>query len=214
MTNHSSAARCMIAAALVLASAVPATARAQEAPRATRETIQALKQGGYVLYMRHAASDTSKPDRAPEVDLKDCATQRPLSDDGRRQAAHIGKAIRALGIPIGEILVSPYCRVKETAELAFGGSYTVRPSLRSTSNMSEAGKGPLLEDLRALLAKPVPHGGNRLLLSHNAPLMDAVGIFPKPEGVVLVFRPNGKGGADRVATITPDEWDRLSDSLR
>ena len=202
------------AAAVVLASAALVNGYAQEAPHATGETIRSLKQGGYVLYMRHAASDTSKPDRAPDVDLKDCATQRPLSDKGRLQAAYIGQAIRALGIPIGEVLVSPYCRVRETAELAFGGSYTVRPSLMSTSNLSEKEKRPLLEDLRALLAKPVPDGTNRLLLSHNAPLMDAVGIFPKPEGVVLVFRPNGKGGADHVATITPDAWDGLTASLR
>src|ERR1017187_3249992 len=68
------------AAAVVLASAALVNGYAQEAPHATRETIRSLKQGGYVLYMRHAASDTSKPDRAPDVDLRDCATQRPLSD--------------------------------------------------------------------------------------------------------------------------------------
>lgn len=195
------------AAALVLASAALVNGYAQEVPRTTRETFQALKQGGYVLYMRHAASDTSRQDRAPGVDLKDCATQRPLSDEGRRQAARIGKAIRALGIPIGEVLVGPYCRTKETADLAFGPHYTVRPSLMTTSNLPEREKRPLLEDLRALLAKPVPDGTNRVLLSHNAPLMDAVGIFPKSEGIVLVFRPNGIGGADHVATITPGEWD-------
>lgn len=201
-----------IMAALILTGVVSISAHAQEVPRATAETVQALKRGGYVLYMRHTTSDTSKPDRAPDVDLKDCATQRPLSNEGRRLAAHIGKAIRALDIPIGELLVSPYCRVKETAELAFGHNYTVRLSLMTTSNLPEQEKKPLLEDLRALLAKPVPDGTNRLLLSHNAPLMDAVGIFPKREGVVLVFRPNGKGGADHVATIMPADWDRLTAS--
>lgn len=195
---------------LMLAGMVPVAGHAQEASRPTAETIQALKQGGFVLYMRHTTSDTSKPDRTPTVDIKDCSTQRPLSDEGRRQAVHIGEAMRTFGIPVGEVLVSPYCRVKETAELAFGHHYTVRASLMTTSNLPEQEKKPLLEDLRALLAKPVPDGTNRLLLSHNAPLMDAVGIFPKPEGVVLVFRPDGKGGADHVATIKPNDWNRLT----
>jgi phosphohistidine phosphatase SixA len=185
----------------------------QGAP-ATAETVQALKRGGFVLYMRHGPSDTSKPDRVPNVDFNDCATQRPLASEGRIQAAHIGKAMRGLGIPIGEVRASPYCRTKETAELAFGSHFTVEPSLASTSNLTDAEKAPLLQGLRGWLAKPVPAGTNRVLVSHNSPLMDAVGIYPRSEGMILVFRPDGNGGSAHIATIAADDWDRLAPMSR
>jgi phosphohistidine phosphatase SixA len=181
---------------------------------ATAATVQALKRGGFVLYMRHTSSDTSKPDRVPNVDFNDCATQRPLSSEGRRQAAQIGKAVRSLGIPIGEVRVSPYCRTKETAELAFGSRFIVEPSLASTSNLTDAQKAPLLQDLRRWLAEPVRAGTNRVLISHNAPLMDAIGIFPRLEGGILVFRPDGNGGFAHVATMAPTDWDRLAAGSR
>ena len=204
--------RLILAVALACALA-PAAARETRGSRPdspTAETIRALKRGGYVLYMRHTESDASKPDRAGKVDFGDCSTQRPLTGEGRRQAAEIGKAIRALEIPIGEVLVSPFCRTKETAELAFGRAYAVERSLMSTSNLPAPEKEPLLATLRAWLAKPVAEGTNRVLISHNSPLMDAAGIYPKPEGVIVVFRPDGRGGFARIATIAPGDWPRLA----
>jgi phosphohistidine phosphatase SixA len=181
---------------------------------ATATTVQALKRGGFVLYMRHTSSDTSKPDRVPNVDFNDCATQRPLSSEGRRQAVQIGKAMRSLDIPVDEVRVGPYCRTKETAELAFGSHYTVEPSLATTSNLTHAQKEPLLRDLRRWLAEPVRAGTNRVLVSHNAPLMDAIGVFPRLEGEILVFRPDGNGGFAHIATIAPNDWDRLTAKSR
>jgi phosphohistidine phosphatase SixA len=198
-----------VALACALAPAAAQQARGAKPGSPSAETIRALKRGGYVLYMRHGASDTSKPDRSDKVDFGDCSTQRPLTDEGRRQAAEIGKSMRALEIPIGEVLASPYCRAKETAELAFGHAYIVDRSLMSTTNLPAQEKEPLLAALRSWLGKPVAEGTNRVLISHNAPLMDAVGIYPKPEGVILVFRPDGRGGFSHIATIVPGDWPRL-----
>jgi hypothetical protein len=39
--------------------------------------------------------------------------------------------------------------------------------------------------------------------------MDAVGIYPKPEGAMFVFRPDGRGGFAHFATIAPGDWPRL-----
>ena len=53
-------------------------------------------------------------------DLRDCARQRNLNAEGRRQARAIGTALRRLDIPVGEVVTSPYCRTRDTARLAFG----------------------------------------------------------------------------------------------
>ncbi len=203
--------RIILTVALACALA-PAAARETRGDAPGAATVRELERGGYVLYMRHTQSDTSKPDRAGKVNFGDCSTQRPLTDAGRRQAAEIGKAIRALKIPVGEVLVSPYCRAKETARLAFGSEYVVERGLMSTSNLVAEEKAPLLAALRGWLARPVAEGTNRVLISHNSPLMDATGIYPKPEGVIIVFRPDGRGGFARVATITPRDWRRLAAS--
>jgi len=42
--------------------------------------------------LRHGATDNSRPDRVPAVDLKDCATQRPLTAEGRQIAAKVGSS--------------------------------------------------------------------------------------------------------------------------
>jgi Tfp pilus assembly protein PilV len=53
------------------------------------ELLNALKTGGYVIYLRHGMTDTSRADADP-ISVKDCSTQRPLSDLGRAQASKIG----------------------------------------------------------------------------------------------------------------------------
>lgn len=177
--------------------------------RATRDTIAQLRTGGYVLYMRHGTSDTSRPDRAPEVDLKDCSTQRPLTEEGRKLAASVGEAMRKAKIPVGEIFASPLCRAKDSALAAFGPNFTVLDHLRYTANMTDEEKTPLMPLTRALLTKPVHGKTNRVLVAHAPNLMDIMGYFPKPEGTVVVFRPLGDKGFEYVGSIAPQQWPAL-----
>src|SRR5258706_9621035 len=81
--------------------------------------VTALRAGGLTLYVRHGATDLSQSDRQGDR-YEDCSKQRNLTDAGRTQAVAIGAAIRALGLPVGEVLASPFCRTMETARLAFG----------------------------------------------------------------------------------------------
>ncbi|MGW0762422.1 trypsin-like peptidase domain-containing protein [Streptomyces sp. NPDC002814] len=82
------------------------------------DPLARLRDGGFTVVIRHAATDQSRPDD-PTVDLDDCSTQRNLSDKGRADAQAIGNAISRLDIPVGETWASPYCRSKDTARLAF-----------------------------------------------------------------------------------------------
>ena len=49
-------------------------------------------------------------------------------------------------------------------------------------------------------------GSNTVLVSHSANLFEAAGIFPKPEGVAIVFRPLPGGRFEALARILPDDW--------
>ncbi|MCF8159702.1 MAG: histidine phosphatase family protein [Polaromonas sp.] len=176
---------------------------------ATSKTLAQLRQGAYALYLRHAPTDNSKPDRLPSVDLKDCATQRPLTTEGRALAARVGKAIRAARIPITSIHISPLCRVKDTAAAAFPGRQVkIDMDLMYTGNLTTAQKAPIVANTRRLLSKPVAAGGNRLVIAHAPNLMDLMGYFPK-EATLVIFRPKGAAGFDYVASIPPDLWAEL-----
>lgn len=184
---------------------------------ATSETLQRLRQGGYVLYLRHGYTDNSRPDRMPSVDLNDCSTQRPLTEGGRNLAAGIGEAMRKAGIPIGELHISPLCRVKETTAAAFPKRVPVIDNnLMYTANLTSAEKAPILANTRRLLSMPVPRGTNRVIVAHAPNLMDLIGYFPK-EGTLVIFQPKGEnridkpgeGGFQYVASIPPALWPDL-----
>lgn len=213
--------RCL--AALILAAggaaAMPVWAQAgQSAPGfveklAGPELLAEVRKGGYVLYMRHGNTDNSKPDRVPHVDLKDCETQRPLNDEGRRVAAAVGKEIRNARIPLGEIFHSPLCRARESAQLAFPdrrASLQEEEKLLYTANLTTAEKQPNLAMTRRLLSLPVAAGVNRVVVAHAPNMADLIGYFVKPEGTVVVIRPLGDEQFEYLGSIHPETWQKLA----
>lgn len=167
-----------------------------------------LRGGGHVLYFRHAATDQSRQDD-PTPDLTDRSTQRNLSERGREQARQIGTAIGALGVPIGEVLISPYARVRETAELAFGTD-----RLRETSDLlNEAYPGTddadLARRLQGLLATPPPPGENTVLIGHGFNITEATGLTIA-EGECAIFEPTGRGDFRLVARVTVEQWQAVT----
>jgi phosphohistidine phosphatase SixA len=175
----------------------------------TPELFREIRNGGFVLYMRHGNTDNSRPDRVPSVDLNDCSTQRPLSEDGRQLMKRVGKAMRDAKIPLGDILVSPMCRTLESARLAIGDKYQVVESLMYSANMTSDEKKPRIEALNKLLALPVAKGANTLMIAHAPNMDDLIGFFIKPEGTILVFRVGGPNVYEYVASIHPDDWPAL-----
>ncbi len=166
------------------------------------DLVARLRNGGMVLYFRHAATDRSQKDARPVV-LSDCAKQRNLSDEGLRQSQTIGEAFRALGIRVGPVFSSPFCRTIDMANLAFG-KFEKWGSLAFVIGVSAADKSIAEAALRRMLSEPPPAGQNRVVISHTANLKDATGIWPKPEGVAIVFEPRGAQGFQPVARIAPD----------
>ena len=68
-----------------------------------------LRQGGYILVIRHASSPREAPSKAA-ASADNTKLERQLDEAGRRGAMAMGEAIRALWIPIGTVLTSPTYR--------------------------------------------------------------------------------------------------------
>jgi len=166
--------------------------------------IKKLQQGGYILYIRHAASNRSQTDTNTS-DLSNCATQRNLSAKGRLQAKAIGKAIKSHNIPIGTVITSPYCRCVDTAQLAFGGGVK-SDNLRFTISADAAETQRLSNELQKLLATKPTGGSNTVIVAHTGNLKEAAKVWPKPEGVIHVFKPLGGKNFTHLGHITPTQW--------
>lgn len=177
------------------------------------ELLAEVRKGGFVLYMRHGNTDNSRPDRVPHVDLKDCTTQRPLNEEGRKVAAVVGKEIRNAKIPLGEIFYSPLCRARESAQLAFPDRLATlqeEEKLLYTANLTTAEKQPNLAMTRRLLSLPVAAGVNRVLVAHAPNMADLIGYFVKPEGTVVVIKPLGDDQFEYLGSIHPTMWKKLA----
>ena len=166
--------------------------------------VTALRGGGYTLYFRHTATDFSQNDRAM-TGYEECATQRNLSAAGREQAREIGKAIRALRLPVGEVIASPFCRTMETGRLMFGRA---EPStvVRGYEGTSSANAD--YTKLVALLASSPQPGTLRMITSHGNPFRAVAGPPHLEEGEAAVLRGDGKTFVV-VARVRREDWSAL-----
>jgi broad specificity phosphatase PhoE len=119
--------------------------------------------------------------------LDDCATQRNLSEEGRRDARRIGDTFRSRGIPVGRVLSSPWCRCLETARLAFGAAEPWPP----LSNLfgRPDNRAPQVREMEKLVSRRVP-AGNLVLVSHGSTISALTGVSPAP-GELVVVTPQG-----------------------
>ena len=173
--------------------------------------VSALREGGYVIYFRHAATD-AVPDDADPVVLSDCETQRNLSREGRTQARAIGRAIETLAIPIGRVLASPFCRTLDTARLAFGQALPEGVLENLETAEGERERNARVAGLRRLLSTAPESGTNTVLVAHGFNISAAAEVT-LPEGGAGIFDPQGGGRFALVATVSPRDWERLADSV-
>lgn len=173
--------------------------------------IQTLKQGGYVIYLRHAATDHSQAD-ADLSDFENCNTQRNLSSQGEAEAINFGLAIKRANIKISSVISSPYCRCVDTGTNAFS-KVVINPLLRATFNENKQNTEELLDYLDKKLSEVPDKGTNSVLVSHSANLREVTGIWPKPEGVMHVFKPNGKT-YQHIGSVTPKQWQEYLEPIK
>jgi phosphohistidine phosphatase SixA len=165
--------------------------------------IDRVKQGGLVIYMRHGATNTKIPDQVP-IDLNDCSTQRPLTEEGLAEARQIGVWVNKIGLPYSQVLASPLCRAVETAKVTFGRT-EVELYLQYTAALTTSEKKPIIAKTRELLSTPVAAGTNRVLVAHGPNMVEMMSYFP-PEATLIFFEPLGSGQFKYIASIPPKHW--------
>ncbi|WP_224816175.1 histidine phosphatase family protein [Hasllibacter sp. MH4015] len=186
---------------LPLLAALPALA--QDA--APSDLIEALQDGGHVVYIRHAQTESDYADQVT-ADPQNCATQRVLSRTGWQQALHIGAMIEGHGIPVGDVLSSEYCRAWQTAGLAFGTfSETSALNFEPAEEYTDAQFEAMRARVEPLIAAPIAEGTNRVIVGHDDPFEAVTGIYPEPQGVAYVLRV-ADGQVEVLGAIGPDAW--------
>jgi len=157
-----------------------------------------LRQGGVAVLVRHAnAPGTGDP---AHFRLDDCATQRNLSEEGRRQARALGEAFRREQVAIDAVYSSQWCRCKETAALAFG-SFEEHPPLNSF--FGRPGEtAERLRDMQGLLDRSRPIRGVLVLVTHQVNITALTGLA-SAEGEVVVARIHEGGRVQAVARVAP-----------
>lgn len=175
--------------------------------------VGALREGGYNLYFRHAATDWSLDDHVTKAgDWTSCDPDkmRQLAPAGRQTAERVGEAIRALRIPVGSVLASPYCRTLRTAQLMALGAVETTTDIMNTRVASYfGGTAAVAERARNRLSMLPKAGTNTVLVAHGNVLRAATDEYTGEAGAV-VFRPQGNGRYAVVARVTPQEWQRLA----
>jgi len=174
--------------------------------------VGAMKKGGYVIVLRHGATNRDQADTDP-LNFDNVAKQRLLSEQGKRVAVQVGEAFKKLGIPLGNVYTSKFNRAVETGRLISGGDVT------PTADVTEGGLvvTPIENDRRAealkKMAGTVPEAGkNTLIVTHKPNIMDAFGKdwFDVKEGEASVFRPDGSGKAVLLARPQAVDWIKAS----
>ena len=198
---------------LATASGAASLAGAAELPPsvAPYDFAAALRRGGLVLYMRHTETDRAQAD-AEALDLADCATQRNLSDAGRRTAAAVGAALRSVGAAFDRAVTSEYCRARDTAALmALPAAAEPDGALNDGGRMLASGPdSPQAEAVRAMLRTAPAPRRSTLIVAHRPNLADAAGppFADLAEGEVAAFRPEPgeRAGFQAVARVRPRDW--------
>jgi phosphohistidine phosphatase SixA len=156
------------------------------------QLAERLREGGLVLFFRHADTRGMACDRSFRVG--DREGQRNISPEGREQSRHIGAALRGLRIPFAlPVLAGPVYRARDTAELAFGPANVQVTDGLLADDYSGGRLDWVLEQHRRLFSGPVPAGTNRVLVGHRTPaimvLGASIGGRAFPEGSALVIEP-------------------------
>ncbi|NET32655.1 MAG: histidine phosphatase family protein [Cyanothece sp. SIO1E1] len=175
------------------------------------ELLSALQAGGHVVFFRHAQTEKDYADQAdPNLNVNDCSTQRALSESGWQDASLIGESFETLGITVGDVYSSQYCRAWQTAAIAFGkyeklAELNFAPAEEYTDEQVTQMRAGIMPLLTA-----VPEAGtNTVVVGHDDVFESATGIYPEPQGVAFVLKPDGQGSFEILASLVPNEWASL-----
>lgn len=164
---------------------------------ASEEIWALLKKPGHIVLMRHAKAPGTL-EEPPGIDLRNCAIQRNLDEEGRAQARSIGNAFRSHGIRQVRLLSSQFCRALETARLLglgkveefklinyFNFNDETRAQIEAEKTTAQAEK--TIAPMKAMATRPLP-----VLVTHVPNIKAVTGITPDSGEMVVVRFEAGK----------------------
>lgn len=178
--------------------------------------VEKLKEGGYVIFMRHTPRDTTDdPEEEKMRNIHDresvCSKPTRLNQKGIEYAQKIGEVIAALNIPKDEIILSPSCRTQEMKKIIFGTDnyMTMKEMLYIYARDPKIAPAHYNQVIMEVLTKPLYHGQNRFIFAHNNVIrQDTIGFaVDLDEGDSAVFKPTGEFGKfNPVGRINMKAW--------
>jgi len=183
--------------------------------------VQVLRAGGYTIHWRHGlanvctdnlglgtAATTMTPNwwKSCDANCGTTATARQLAAAGATDATTVGNAFDTLGISVGRVLSSEFCRNFTTAQLMDFG-----PTIEQVQGITffvydEANRCP---NVQARLAETPAAGTNTAVIGHAGfstpcPVLESLGM-----GEAAIFKPDGVGGSTFIARVLPAGWATL-----
>ena len=183
--------------------------------------LPSLRQGGYVIVVRHGATDPQHEDVYP-LNYEDMTRQRQLSEQGKEVARQTGYAFQSLGIPIGKAFTSHLNRAVETGRLIAGKDVIWKEELNDSglgsasamAGSSVTGNQRYATTLRQLVATRPEFRTNTLIVTHKTNIRDAFGKMwaDIKEGESLLFKPDGSDSPTPLARVEASDWIALAHS--
>ena len=147
-----------------------------------KDLLKQLKDGGKLIFIRHAyAPGSGDPDN---FNLNDCSTQRNLSEEGKKQAEHIGKFFRDKKIKIDKVLSSEWCRCKDTAKYAFKNFKTLKALNSFYDEKFYKFKDKQIKDLKKFI-KDWDRIHNLILVTHYVVISEMLNIGVSSGEIVI-----------------------------
>ncbi|ODN67113.1 hypothetical protein A9E74_01185 [Methylophaga muralis] len=137
-----------------------------------------------IIIFRHAlAPGVGDPEG---FELKNCQTQRNLSEQGRQQAIEMGNKLRQMGVKEAEVFSSEWCRCLETAELLGFGSPQKLQALNSFFHPINRGlKDQFLQDWQAHIVE-YKTDKPRIYITHQVNISGLLDTFMSSgEGLIV-----------------------------
>jgi phosphohistidine phosphatase SixA len=172
-------------------------------------TSQDHNAGSFVVLLRHG--DAPGRGEPAGFNLGDCSTQRNLSDKGRQEARELGAKFHARGINVTRVLVSEWCRTRETAALMDIGAPQPSPAFDDLA-FNKPRATELLDDEYRLIASW--HGpGVLLIVSHSSNIKALTGINVEHGTLLVVSAKQGRIAARPFEAAIPSNVARCAGCL-
>lgn len=161
---------------------------------------EALREGGKVVLFRHGEVQRGQGVGDSLVRDDSCVRERNLSATGRQQFADIGEAFATRDIQVEQVFVSPLCRTRDSAEIAFG-TFEVSEFLSLSEILPES----VAHDAALETAEVIGDyegEGNLVLITHD-PNIVLVTQRSVAYAQALVLEPQGGPFFKVIGTIAP-----------